>query len=364
MPCSNCYNGCPDIVSDQCVRYTGVDVPAFGIKTGDSLSYVEQALITFLGATLDGSGVKITLDPTVYCDIIIKYLPDCEDVNALNLFQALVAATCEIQEEVDLINTTLATLNSNYDIDCLPGVFINSDTHTIVQAVIHKLCQVDAALTALAIDIDTNYVKLADLNTLIQAYLNSLPPTTTASGKMVPYTVVEYYGPISNYPNTGDTFDGTGAGQGYWQNVYLCNGGNGTPDKRGRVPVGATTTPGIIPMDADVDPGGFNPTYSVFTKAGTNSIILTELQMPNHTHTALAVVNDPKHTHGFPHVWNEGGAGHIASGGNTDEGAITDVTLESVTGITVDVTVAPIGGGTAHANNQPALACYYIMYIP
>lgn len=45
--CSNCYNGCAEITSDQCIRYTGIDVPVLGIKTGDSLSYVEQALITF-----------------------------------------------------------------------------------------------------------------------------------------------------------------------------------------------------------------------------------------------------------------------------------------------------------------------------
>ncbi|BCU97892.1 MAG: hypothetical protein CM15mV19_1420 [uncultured marine virus] len=45
--CSNCYNGCTEITSDKCVKYTGVDVPILGIKNGDSLSYVEQALITF-----------------------------------------------------------------------------------------------------------------------------------------------------------------------------------------------------------------------------------------------------------------------------------------------------------------------------
>jgi microcystin-dependent protein len=34
-------------------------------------------------------------------------------------------------------------------------------------------------------------------------------------------------------------------------------------------------------------------------------------------------------------------------------------------GISVGVTVnASTGGGGSHANNQPALACYYIMYIP
>jgi hypothetical protein len=68
--CSNCFNGCAEIVSDQCVRYTGVDVPLLGIQHGDSLSYVEQALITFLTAALDGTGIKPTIDP----DMIVKIL--------------------------------------------------------------------------------------------------------------------------------------------------------------------------------------------------------------------------------------------------------------------------------------------------
>ena len=48
MSCSNCFNGCAEIVSDQCVKYTGVPVAVLGIQTGDSLSYVEQSLIGFL----------------------------------------------------------------------------------------------------------------------------------------------------------------------------------------------------------------------------------------------------------------------------------------------------------------------------
>ena len=60
--CSNCYNGCTEIVSDRCVKYTGIDVPVLGIQTGDSLSFVEQALITFLTSTLDGTGIYPIVD--------------------------------------------------------------------------------------------------------------------------------------------------------------------------------------------------------------------------------------------------------------------------------------------------------------
>lgn len=73
--CSNCYNGCSEIVSDQCVKYTGVNVPVLGIQTGDSLSYVEQALIEFLTSTLNGTGIKPDIDPAIICALIRMAAP-------------------------------------------------------------------------------------------------------------------------------------------------------------------------------------------------------------------------------------------------------------------------------------------------
>ena len=63
---SNCYNGCTEIVSDRCIKYTGIDVPVLGIQTVDSLSYIEQSLITFLTSTLDGTGIKPVIDPQTF----------------------------------------------------------------------------------------------------------------------------------------------------------------------------------------------------------------------------------------------------------------------------------------------------------
>ena len=40
MGCSNCFNGCAETTSDQCVKYTGVDIPELGITKGDPLSLV------------------------------------------------------------------------------------------------------------------------------------------------------------------------------------------------------------------------------------------------------------------------------------------------------------------------------------
>ena len=72
--CSNCYNGCVETVSDRCVKYTDVPVPVLGIQTGDSLSYVEQAIITFLTSVIELLSVFLNnpTSPRICWIIIIR----------------------------------------------------------------------------------------------------------------------------------------------------------------------------------------------------------------------------------------------------------------------------------------------------
>lgn len=372
--CSDCYNGCVQITSDKCVQYTGVDVPLLDIKKGDSLSYVEQALITFLTSVVNGSGIKITIDEGMYCTLVSQYLQECSEVTALDLFKALVQAACDLQEQITTEKARIDAIEANYTVDCLTGVSAGDGTHDILQAVITKLCEVDDTLTALALDLDTNYVKLSDLDSLIAAYIASTETANKAYTKMVPYTVVEYYGSLSNYPAAGDSFDVSGAGQNYWEKVYLCNGNNGTPDKRGRSPIGAIVGMGGGALDSEVDPGvsPFNQNYEISganAKNGANSVILTEAQMPSHTHD----ITDPGHTHeidvttadsdapngvaNYPQFNSTATAGPVTA---TDPIGLPGA-QSNLTGITVTESK---GSGDAHSNVHPVLACYYIMYIP
>jgi hypothetical protein len=178
MSCTNCYNGCVEIISDRCVRYTGLDSVPLGIETGDSLLLVEEALISKVVSFLDATGIKVTIAPADYCTLVTAYLPVGVVPSALQLFTALVKAACNLQTQVTAVAASIATLNADYDIGCLTGVTASTDTHAIVQAIITKVCATSASLTALALDVDTNYVKLADLNTLIASYQASLPGLT------------------------------------------------------------------------------------------------------------------------------------------------------------------------------------------
>ena len=361
--CNNCYNGCAEIVSDQCVKYTGVDIPELGIENGDTLAHVEQQITTFLVGTLDGTGINLTIDPLIICNLVNQYLPvcaSCTTITLADIITALIKAACDLQVQVDAIVAELATLNANYNIGCLTGVVASDDTHDILQATIDKVCQIDVSLTALALNVNTNYVKIADLNSLIAAYLATLAPVTQQSQKMVPYTVVEYYGPLTNFDAGGVGIAGLG-----WDKIYLCNGANGTPDKRGRLPVGNTGVPGGGAFNPAVDPAiSGNPTYTLGMTTGQNTVVLSVAQMPTHTHAASVTVTDPGHFHTLSNQSDdEAGSGKVAVGGNPPEGT-NPVTDSATTGISVSVTNASQGASAAHTNIPPVLACYYIMYIP
>ena len=357
--CSNCYNGCTEIISDKCVKYTGIDVPVLGIQTGDSLSFVEQALITFLTSTLDGTGVIINLGDTVICELVQQYLPTCKDLSIVDVSIALIQAACDLQEQVDDVVEELAVLNADYTIGCLTGVTASSDTHAIVQAVINKLCQVQVDLSALALNLSTNYVSIANINSYIAAYINSA--SSLVSVKMIPYVAVPYFNPdLSN-------FDGTGAGIGNWAKIYLCNGANpGVPDLRGRVLVGTTTGMNGGPLNTAVDPAfPGNPAYTLGSTTGVNQVTLSPTQIPSHTHTATAVSTDSGHTHAY--IFMPGGLNGdqtVPAGTTPYFSPAPGITGSSSANITTTVTVNPFGGGLPHQNNQPAIGCYYIIYIP
>ena len=357
--CQNCFNGCAEIISDRCIRYTGIDIPTLGIQTGDNLSSVEQSLTTFLVSALNGTGIKIDLSTIQICNVVSKYLPVCGDIKIVDISKALIKASCDIQVQVNAIVAELAILNADYTIGCLTGVTTSSDTHAILQATINALCSLKVSFDALVTSLPLTYVKLVDLTTLIQNYLNSQGTATKYYNRMIPYAVVEYYGPI-----TGN-FDGTGKGiaSGFWEKIYLCNGLNGTPDKRGVVGVGFTDGSmlgGTLPP-ATI-PNAVNPNYTLSgTIVGVNSVTLGLNQIPSHTHTATAVVTPNPHSHTVQSYSGVNSTGnHISAPINSSaSGTLTgDVTLA------VGVSNSFEGGNQGHVNYQPGLGCYYIQYRP
>jgi len=350
--CSNCYNGCTEITSDKCVKYTGVDVPVLGIKNGDSLSYVEQALITFLSSTLDGTGIIPVIQPADVCPSVYKQLPNCDPISLNNWLTALLKALCALEDTVaELPPANPAT---PYDVDCLT-VSDATSTIDVLQAVIYKVCTVAEQLNNFITYVDATYVKISDINTYIQNYLDTQPSEQLISNRMVPYSIVAAAGGNAFLAN----FNASGAGIGNWDRIYLCNGQNGTPDLRGRVLVGVTTGMGGGGFDPAVDPGiSGNPNYVLGGTYGFNSVTLSVGQIPAHTHTAN--VNDPGHIHTYSKADTSQGGPLDGNAGET--AIVTGDTGSAITNITVtnDLT----GGGQGHPNYQPGRGVYYIIYIP
>jgi len=382
MSCSNCFNGCAEIVSDQCVRYTGIDIPVLGIQNGDSLSYVEQALITFLTSTLDGSGIKPTIDPNIICNLVKQYLPTCEDLTVTNILTALIKAACNLQTQVttnltsiNAINVQLATLNANYDVKCLPditpSITPSSGTHSILQATIDTLC-------AFIATVPLTYVLATDLDALIQDYLDSIAPSNQYNSRMIPFAIVPYFGSNGNFDNTGAGLSSLG-----FDKIFLCNGQNGTPDLRGRAIVGVINGMKGLGLSPVVDPAvnpTFNPNYTIGATAGFNFITLGRGEMPSHTHGATATVTPNPHEHftfnssalttgATPITSTTYPAYQLFSAGDFSYNIVGNATVPTLgrtssTSLAVGVTNAADGGGGAHDNKQPVFACYYIIYIP
>jgi microcystin-dependent protein len=375
MSCSNCFNGCTEIISDQCVRYTGFNIPALGISNGDTLANVELQIATFIIDLSTGNGIIPVINPADLCALVSGFLPVSGEITLNDVISALIRSICSLKTSVTAIESTLTTLNANYTIGCLTGVTSSSDTHDILQAAIDKLCSTATDLTLLAANVNTNYVKLTDLNALIQAYLNSIAPSNLYKNKMVPYIAYEYYGLLTG-------FDVTGAGSGLFANVYLCNGNNGTPDKRGRVAVGTTdgSMAGNIPMSSIVNPSTpGNPSYSLFGLAGANNVTLTTNQIPSHTHAATATSTATPHSHFIAKSGSQDGDLNDISPLDTlwDAGDNYSYNLKKTPGtanlgptnnatvtVTTSVVVDPAGLGQSHNNIQPTIGAYYIMYIP
>jgi hypothetical protein len=345
MACTDCLQNCPQIISDDCVKYTGEEIPLLGICTGDQLSKVEEAVIDALLTALDGSGITLS-------DLNLTSCPDLQTLfgtqskTLLNLMQFLYDQQCTLKEAIeDLAPTTLV-----FDKKCLTGLPTDPGTVDYLQAAVTLLCSHATTLASLS----TTYVNLTDLNTLIAQYLSDTS-TSSYKDKLVPGIVYPYNGSLSNFDNTGKGLSASG-----FDKIYLCNGLNGTSDYRGRALVGAVRNVPGGSFDTAVDPTLVaNPSmnYALGDKFGSGWITLTTTQIPSHTHT----VTDPGHTHTSSMPPLDGGR---CSGGDCLKPAAASGSNVTTASAFTGITIASTGGSQPHDNRQPSVAVNYIIYIP
>lgn len=357
MSCKDCLQNCDKIVSDQCVQYTGPAIPLLGICTGDQITIYESNVATAVLSALDGTGI-IPANITLGCSFLTQQLGILPP-NLINLLQLLLNSDCTLNNLVVSIQAQIAAGQSGTVINtsCLTGLPTNPTQSDIIQAIINLLCTTVATIASFP----STYVQLTDLTSLVTPIVNQIinggSNVTQYNSRMVPFVAYEYYGSLTN-------FDGNGIGlaSAGFTKVYLCNNANGTPDKRGRVAVGAIRSVPGPALDPAVDPSANpnNPNWGLKDKAGETFHSLLVSEMPSHIH----VVNDPQHTHPVPRGDSYNGSSQAAAG-RTGGGQGTNPQPNVITGpSSTGITLASTGGSQPHNNIQPSIAAYYIMYIP
>jgi microcystin-dependent protein len=125
------------------------------------------------------------------------------------------------------------------------------------------------------------------------------------------------------------------------------------PDTRGRVVAGADAMSGT--PASRLTAAGFGGAAAHGATGGSETVTLTTPQIPSHTHANT--LNDPGHVHSYVKANPSANTG-AANFAGADALSTVD-TGSAVTGITI--TNAAAGGGGAHGNVQPTLACNMII---
>lgn len=352
--CKNCFNGCTISTYDKCIKYTGEDVDSLEICNNDGLDEVIEKIIENLEGYSTGEGITVTLSPTP-CTLISDKLS--ANYSLSSILNAYASAICEVKEELDDVITDIG---NTYPFNTLCLTLGASPTKDdILQATITQTCANTTSINTILND----YVKASELNTLIQQYLDEISQTPSGviqqNTKMVPYVAYEYYGSLANFDSSGKGLTNAG-----FEKVYLCNGSNGTPDKRGRVAVGVNVgIPGGA-MDSKVDPSvAGNYQVTLKNKLGEFKHLNTVAEMAAHVHsTSSTNINVPvKGQYGGDNDDHNNKTAFAAG----DKGLDTPsyFTLSSV--VTIPALATNSQGASQPSNvTQPSIGALYIMYIP
>lgn len=356
MACINCLQNCGgDIVSDQCVEYTGDPIPALGICTGDQLSSVEAAIVNALLTSLDGTGISPANVTVANCAWLQQQFVGQNPTLAAFL-QLLINGECSLYSMIEQINTALATVPT-FNTGCLQGLPSSPTPNQILQALVTDYCTTKALVSA----IPSTYVQLSSLTGLVTQILENLGlignSTQIQYAQYMPIGMAfPYFGSLANFDLTGKGLSAAG-----FAGLQLMNGSNSSIDARGRTFVGAIANVPGGTLASAVDPTKpFNPNtnWSVGQAFGENYHILTTTEIPSHNHG----VNDPGHTHSVTLFLDLkcGSCGtKLYSSVNNNQGSGSFTTASATTGITIQ----SAGGGSFHNNVQPSLATYWVIRV-
>lgn len=353
---------CAQVLPATCIKYQGPSIPDLQICSGDSLDEISKQILETILQMLQGKNITLP-DIAINCQYLLSKLAG-RDKTLANLLQLLLTVACEYKSMIDDIYQRIMPSGDHFtfDLQCIPPPVEELSTASILQAVIRAHCslrsQVDTLIEQSGSTTIINHVVQQALSDLIKGLGNyGLQKQVTGNkvsylftGLIPPRTALPYFGPLSNFDNTGKGLDAAG-----FSGWYLCNGNNGTPDLRGVTLVGAIQGVGGPALPAHVDPvANQDPTmnYSIGQGGGVAKVTLAASQMPVHTHP----LNDPGHNHAYDYPTPEKFSGSKFDSA-TQKNRQTEWTTKAFTGITI----GNAGGGQPHENRMPYSPCAFIM---
>lgn len=357
MKCDS--NNCTVITSSNCVIYQGNPSPLLSICAGDNLTETIASIISFVTALSDGSGIFLNVDSN--CTYFSAQMAG-KDKSLFNIVQSLINSTCDI-------NSRIPTSSSfTYDYKGVVSPTENSE-NGVVQGIINQLADVTEDVEFITDGIgNSSFSSFIDDNVgngLLNHIQNGYGVTKTGSGSTAnvsfygavpPKTPIWCFADLSNFEASGKGKAGTP-----YENWYICNGINGTPDMRGWTPAGATNLPGINgnPLYAQVDPAIVgDPSYSsnILDRKGEVKHTLNVNELPTFTVSGTT----DTHSHTVPNATASVAAGESYQAYNvlTNNGNGIQTTDEAV-----NFTSNPIGQSIPVENRQPTIYGYYITLL-
>lgn len=225
--CKDCFNGCLERVPDNCVRYTGINIPLLEIENGNSLAYVQSQIFEYILSIITGEGVKISIPNEDLCEIISENLPSEGVISLQQIIIALAKAICATDTLYQDLHTAINLIERRYNTTFFPELAEGTNTHEVLQATINALQTLHTDFGTLLNTLEANYVTSVNVDDYIQNYNETLGGSLLMHSKMIPYAAVLYFPTASVL--TGK-FDSTGSGIGAFVKIYLCNGIHGTPN--------------------------------------------------------------------------------------------------------------------------------------
>lgn len=351
-------------IYDVNVIYTGENIPELGICNGDSY---DEIILAITDKLLEKETYQEIINT---CSILQTYLGERDPIlrNVLDVFAKVI---CGHANKIEALESIVFSPSFIYDLNCLV-IEGSITTEKIVQELINKYCNlqtqvnnINSTLSSLTSTISILDSGISNIIAENGKSVKKVGNTIYLSGFLQPYMPQPYIGPLSNFDSSGKGIASLG-----WKDWYIMNGNNGTQDWRGFTFAGATNVPGptLHPMVNPLTLTDSDASTSIGDRKGKVKNKLNVNNLPNHTHNSEVTVKDHSHiVYGTSDKRNTVGSGseinqvHL---GTQYYGA------ESVTSLSkseVEVKVTSVAEGATSApieNRQPTVYGYWVVWIP